>query len=48
MGNDSTVILEQSDSIADLTLTRPYSLNIAGKQELLNTFITSGWIAAGM
>ena len=37
MGNDSTVLLEQSDSIAVLTLTRPYSLNIAGKHELLNT-----------
>jgi enoyl-CoA hydratase len=31
----STVALEQLDNTAVLTLTRPYSLNIAGKYELL-------------
>lgn len=37
MSNISTVSLEQSNNIAILTLTRPNSLNIAGKHELLHT-----------
>jgi enoyl-CoA hydratase len=37
MNDVSTVSLKLSDHIAVLTLTRPYSLNIAGKHELLDT-----------
>lgn len=37
MSNISTISLERSDTTAVLTLTRPYSLNIAGKHELLET-----------
>ena len=35
--SDVSISLEQSDNIAVLMLTRPYSLNIAGKHELLHT-----------
>jgi enoyl-CoA hydratase len=37
MSNLSTISLEQVGTTAVLTLTRPYSLNIAGKHELLET-----------
>ncbi len=37
MNHSSTISLEQVGTSAVLTLTRPYSLNIAGKHELLQT-----------
>jgi enoyl-CoA hydratase len=37
MNHSSTISLEQVGTTAVLTLTRPYSVNIAGKHELLQT-----------